>query len=93
VKSTSNLLQEIAVNEGNMTKADAVRQLANKERQIRCWRTFKLLRQGKHTQEGITHVLIPETVNGIEILHRVYEKTKVDSTLLQRNIRHFSQAE
>jgi hypothetical protein len=87
------LLQEIAINEGNMTKADAVRQLANKERQIRCWRTFKLLRQGKHTQGGLTHVLVPETVNGIEILHRVYEKTKVDHTLLQRNISHFSQAD
>jgi hypothetical protein len=87
------LVQEIAINEGNTTRAEAVRQLANKERQLRCWRTFKLLRTGKQAHGGITHLLVPETVNGNEILHRVFKKTEVDNTLLQRNIKHFSQAD
>jgi hypothetical protein len=87
------LLQEIAINEGNMTRAEAVRQLANKERQVRCWRTFKLLRQGKNTQGGITHILVPTVIDGQETLHIVYEKQKMDETLLHRNIHHFSQAD
>jgi hypothetical protein len=85
--------QEIAINEGKMTKAEAIRKIANKERQARCWRTFKLLRHGKQAQGGITHVLVPEIIDGKEFLHRVYEKSKVDSTLLNRNSMHFSQAE
>jgi hypothetical protein len=84
---------EIAINEGNMAKAEAVRKIGNKERQARCWRIFKLLHQGKQAQGGITHVLVPEKIDGEEFLHRIYEKSKVDTTLLHRNITHFSQAE
>jgi hypothetical protein len=86
------VLQEIAINEGRMSKAEAIRQLANKERQLRCWRTFKLLRKGKSIG-GLTHVLVPESIHGAEILHRIYDKSQIDHTLLHRNIQHFSQAD
>jgi hypothetical protein len=37
-----DIFQEKAIEEGNLTKAEAIRQLSNKERQIWCWRTCHL---------------------------------------------------
>jgi hypothetical protein len=84
------LQQEIAVEEGNLTKSEAVRQLANRERQVRCWKTFKNLIQGK-SQGGITHILIPNS--DMTTFLRVKEKDEIDESLLHRNIEHFSQAD
>jgi hypothetical protein len=87
------LLQEIAIEQGNLSKSEAIRQLANRERQARCWRTFKMLRQGSSIQGGLSHILIPNTQNNNDSFQRIYEKEKIDECLLDRNIEHFSQAD
>lgn len=88
-----DILQQQSIDDGNGTKAEAIRQLANKERQSRCWRTFKLLRQGKNGQGGITHLLVPSKQPDNDSFQRIFDKTEVDNTLLDRNIDHFAQAD
>jgi hypothetical protein len=88
------LQQELAIEQGNLTKSEAVRQLANRERQARCWRTFKILRQGRSSQGGLTHILISNKHNNnVETYQRVFDKEEIDNNLLERNIEHFSQAD
>lgn len=87
------LLQEISIEDGNIARASAIRQLANKERQARCWRMFKTLRQGTKSTRGISHILIPVTQGHQTSFREIYQKDEVDENLLHRNIEHFSQAD
>jgi hypothetical protein len=75
-----------------MSKAKAISQQRNRERQKRCWRTLKILRKGTQSSGGLTHVLINEKNNPSKVT-QVQHKSDLDHTLLQLNISHFSQAE
>jgi hypothetical protein len=87
-----DILHEQLVEEGNMTKAEAVRQMINTEKQSQCWRTFKLLRSGTSSTGGVSHVLIPEPSETGQKFKKIQLKQELDSVLLQQNITHFSQA-
>jgi hypothetical protein len=76
-----------------MTKTEAIRQLTNKERQAKFWRTFKTLRQGRTTQRGLTHIFIPNKQATVETYKTIFEKEKIDNCLLHRNVDHFLQAD
>jgi hypothetical protein len=51
-----------------------------------------LLRQSKNSKGGITHILVPDETERGTIFHQIYDKEKVDTAVLERNIDHFLQA-
>jgi hypothetical protein len=89
--SHHTILHDKLINEGKISKAQAVQQQRNKERRRRCWRTFKILKSGSRSTGGITHVLKRSTTN-FTSLERIQAQHQLDSTLLDRNISHFAQA-
>jgi hypothetical protein len=75
-----------------MTMAEAVRKIINIEKQLQCWKNYRILRKGNLAQGGITHVLIPQKIDNKEDFRKVQLKPELDSELLNQNIKHFSQA-
>jgi hypothetical protein len=98
-----DVLQDKLIESGNTTKAEVLRKLANKERQLSCWRTFKVLRKGNKSSGGISHILIKTPTQNTHTTTghiqqtptqytRIQGKTDLDAALLERNIKHFRQA-
>jgi hypothetical protein len=86
-----DVLQEQLIENGQTTKAAAIQQKHNREKIRRCWRILKLLQAGTKATGGISHVLVPSQ-NPHDPPRRVQVKEELDETILERNIKHFSQA-
>jgi hypothetical protein len=85
--------QEHLIEQGRMTKAAAIRQRVNREKQRTCWNLFRTLRKGNNSTGGLTHILIPDKDKEPTTYQRIQQKIDLDSMLLQRNITHFNQAQ
>jgi hypothetical protein len=85
---------DILIEQGKMTQANAIRQKINREHQRRCWQLLRTIIHGSKTAEGISHVLLPNAndPNSTETPTRIQIKHVLDPLLLDRNISHFSQA-
>jgi hypothetical protein len=92
-----NFLQiqrEHQIEEGNLTKAVAIRQILNQERRQRCWRIIQSLTKPR-SAGGISHVLTPQLDDNNREIGRthIFDKEGMDNTLHSRNQSHFAQAE
>jgi hypothetical protein len=83
---------DILIEQGKLTQAQAVRQKINRDHQRRCWQLLRTMIHGSRTAGGISHVLIPTTDPTNTPPTRIQLKHILDPVLLDRNISHFSQA-